>query len=56
MYIARVRANAYHMLTTPPMVFRDPKMCLRIIWTAPKTMLVYGMISFWYDNNGAVCR
>ena len=32
----RVRANAYHMLTTPPRVFRDPKMCLRNIWTAPK--------------------
>ena len=35
-YVPRVRANAYHMLTTPPRVFRDPKMCLRNIWTAPK--------------------
>ena len=34
-YVPRVRANAYHMLTTPPRVFRDPKMCLRNIWTAP---------------------
>ena len=33
----RVRANAYHVLTTPPRVFGDPKMCLRNIWTAPKT-------------------
>ena len=33
--VPRVRANAYHMLTTPPRVFRDPKMCLRNIWTAP---------------------
>ena len=35
MYAPRVRANAYHVLTTPPRVFRDPKMCLRNIWTAP---------------------
>ena len=28
-------ANAYQALTTPPRVFRDPKMCLRNIWTAP---------------------
>ena len=34
-YVPRVRANAYHVLTTPPRVFRDPKMCLRNIWTAP---------------------
>ena len=34
-YVPRVKANAYHMLTTPPRVFRDPKMCLRNIWTAP---------------------
>ena len=33
-YVPRVRANAYHVLTTPPRVFRDPKMCLRNIWTA----------------------
>ena len=32
-YAPRVRANAYHVLTTPPRVFRDPKMCLRNIWT-----------------------
>ena len=31
----RVRANAYHVLTTPPRVFREPKICLRNIWTAP---------------------
>ena len=36
-YVPRVRANAYHVLTTPPRVFRDPKMCLRNIWTAPYT-------------------
>ena len=36
-YVPRVRANAYHALTTPPRVFRDPKMCLRNIWTAPKS-------------------
>ena len=35
-YVPRVRANAYHMLTTPPRVFRDPKMSLRNIWTALK--------------------
>ena len=35
-YVPRVRANAYHVLTTPPRVFGDPKMCLRNIWTAPK--------------------
>ena len=35
MYVPRVRANAYHVLTTPPRVFGDPKMCLRNIWTAP---------------------
>ena len=35
MYVPRVRANAYQALTTPPRVFRDPKMCLRNIWTAP---------------------
>ena len=35
-YVPRVRANAYQALTTPPRVFRDPKMCLRNIWTAPK--------------------
>ena len=34
-YVPRVRANAYHVLTTPPRVFRDPKMCLRNLWTAP---------------------
>ena len=34
-YVPRVRANAYHVLTTPPRVFRDPQMCLRNIWTAP---------------------
>ena len=34
-YVPRVRANAYHTLTTPPRVLRDPKMCLRNIWTAP---------------------
>ena len=34
-YVPRVRANAYHALTTPPRVFRGPKMCLRNIWTAP---------------------
>ena len=34
-YVPRVRANAYHVLTTPPRVFGDPKMCLRNIWTAP---------------------
>ena len=34
-YVPRVRANAYQALTTPPRVFRDPKMCLRNIWTAP---------------------
>ena len=34
--VPRVRANAYHTLTTPPRVFRDLKMCLRNIWTAPK--------------------
>ena len=36
LYVPRVRANAYNTLTTPPRVFRDPKMCLRNIWTAPK--------------------
>ena len=36
-YVPRVRANAYHVLTTPPRVFRDPKMCLRNIWTAPNS-------------------
>ena len=35
MYVPRVRANAYHVLTTPPRVSRDHKMCLRNIWTAP---------------------
>ena len=39
-YVPRVRANAYHMLTTPPRVFRDPKMCLRNIWTAPIFLLL----------------
>ena len=34
-YVPRVRANAYQVLTTPPRVFRDPKMGLRNIWTAP---------------------
>ena len=34
-YVINVMATAYHMLTTPPRVFRDPKMCLRNIWTAP---------------------
>ena len=34
-YVPRVRANAYNVLTTPPRVFKDPKMCLRNIWTAP---------------------
>ena len=34
-YVPRVRANAYYMLATPPRVFRDPKMCLPNIWTAP---------------------
>ena len=37
-YVPRVMANAYHMLTTPPRVFRDPKTCLRNIWTAPKIL------------------
>ena len=36
MYVPRVMANAYHVLTTSPRVFSDPKMCLRNIWTAPK--------------------
>ena len=31
----RVRANAYQTLTTLPRVFRDPRMCLRNIWTVP---------------------
>ena len=31
-YVPRVRANAYHVLTTPPRVFGDPKMCLRNIY------------------------
>ena len=34
-YVPRVRANAYHTLTTLPRVFKDPNMCLRNIWTAP---------------------
>ena len=38
-YVPRVRANAYHVLTTPPRVFGDPKMCLRNIWTAPKCLI-----------------
>ena len=37
-YVPRVTAIAYHVLTTPPRVFRDPKMCLRNIWTAPKSI------------------
>ena len=37
-YVPRVRANAYQALTTPPRVFRDLKMCLRNIWTAPYIM------------------
>ena len=36
--VPRVRANAYQALTTPPRVFRDPKMCLRNIWTAANTI------------------
>ena len=43
-YVPRVRANAYQALTTPPRVFRDPKMCLRNIWTAP-----YILISFLFQ-------
>ena len=39
LYVPRVRANAYHALTTPPRVFRGPKMCLRNIWTAPKAQI-----------------
>ena len=39
-YVPRVRTNAYHVLTTPPRVFRDPKMCLRNIWTAPNGKLM----------------
>ena len=27
--------NAYNALTTSPRRFRDPKMCLRNMWTAP---------------------
>ena len=42
-YVPRVRANAYHVLTTPPRVFGDPKMCLRNIWTAPYIETVPGM-------------
>ena len=38
MYVPRVRANAYHVLTTPPRVFRGPKMCLRNVWRAPSKM------------------
>ena len=40
-YVPRVRTNAYQALTTPPRVFRDPKMCLRNIWTAPNTWWKY---------------
>ena len=39
-YVPRVRANAYHVLTTPPRVFRDPKMCLRNIWTDFGTKII----------------
>ena len=41
LYVPRVRANAYHALTTPPRVFGDPKMCLRNIWTAPNSKEKY---------------
>ena len=47
-YVPRVRANAYQALTTPPRVFRDPKMCLRNIWTAPKVSVFWGGISHYY--------
>ena len=48
-YVPRVRANAYQALTTPPRVFRDPKMCLRNIWTAP--IYIYGWIISIYLSN-----
>ena len=41
-YVPRVRANAYHVLTTPPRVFAEPKMCLRNIWTAPNGLPAWG--------------
>ena len=41
-YVPRVRANAYQALTTPPRVFRYPKMRLHNIWTAPYVSWVSG--------------
>ena len=50
-YVPRVRANAYHVLTTPPRVFGDPKMCLHNIWTAPNVMLPFnGRVSLRLIN------
>ena len=46
MYVPRVRANAYHVLTTPPRVLGDPKMCLRNIWTAPKCDVLFSVFVF----------
>ena len=40
LHVARVRTNAYQVLTTPPRVFRDPKKCWRKrnMWMAPKVV------------------